>query len=355
MKPKRLVFILLIVSLAAGQVPVSGLSAYYPFNGTANDSTGNALNDGKLFSATATPYVPGRWGQGLACNFADNIAGACGYVVVPNKSAWNLPRDTAAISLWYDAGACVKTTSAPQCILDCHGHSNTGMRREVMLYLNAVPDTGGIYRAALSAQAIVSNDVDTQFVALACTLSYAGWHNATITWVKPVFSFYVDGVRAGTVTPGLSGAKLSTNNKTTYFGTDIWTASQCFCGLLDDVRLYNREVSDSEIVLLAAEGTSVVARARPREATGFSVTVRKLAASRAYRIEASFPAACVEIYDINGRCLRRLVPRDRGAAVFIWDGALQNGTAAAEGMYFVKASAPHVGTRTAAFVCARCR
>jgi Concanavalin A-like lectin/glucanases superfamily len=353
MKPQSLVFILSIVSLAAGQVPDSGLSAYYPFNGNANDSTGRALNDGKLFSASATPYVAGRWGQGLACNFTDNITGSCGYVVVPNKSAWNLPRDTAAISIWYDADACVKKSAAPQCVLDCHGHSNTGMRREVMLYLVDIPDTGGTYRAALSAQAIVSNDVDTQFVALPCTLSLSGWHNATITWVKPVFSFYVDGVPAGRVAPGLAGAKLSTNNKTTYFGTDLWTASQCFCGLLDDVRLFNRSVSDSEIVLLAAEGTPVLVRPSRRSVEGFSVSVRKVVGSAMFLISTSTPAVCVEIYNVNGRCLRHLAAPAPGASVFLWDAALQNGTSAAEGLYLVKASSPGGRVRTKAFVLTR--
>jgi hypothetical protein len=355
MKPQSLVFILLIALLAAGQVPDSGLSAYYPFNGNPNDSTGRALNNGKLFSASATPYVAGRWGQGLACNFADNIAGSCGYVVIPNKSVWNLPRDTAAISIWYNAGACVKKSAALQCILDCHGHSNTGMRREVALYCRTLPDAGGTSRAALSAQAIVSNDVDTQFVALPCTLSLSGWHHATITWVKPVFSFYIDGVLAGRVTPALTGAKLSTNNKTTYFGTDLWTASQCFCGLLDDVRLFNRSVSDSEIALLAAEGTPVLAATSRRSVEGFGVSARRVAGSAAFLISTSSPAVCVEIYNVNGRCLRRLAAPASGACAFLWDAALQNGTTAVDGLYLVKVSFPQGTVRTAALVLARFR
>lgn len=350
MKPKRLVFILLIVSCAAGQVPDSGLSAYYPFNGNANDSTGNAFNDGKLFSASATPYVPGRWGQGLACNFADNTPGTCGYVVISDRSAWNLPRDTAAISIWYDAGACVKMSTAPQCVFDCYGRSNTGEHREIMLYLTAVPDTGGNPRAALSAEAVVSNNTDTQYIALPCTLSLAGWHNATLTWVKPEFSLYADGRLAGRVAASLANAKLSTNNKATYFGADIWTATQCFCGLLDDVRLYNRSVSDSEIVLLAAEGTPVLVRPSRRSGEGLALSIRKVPGSAVFLISTSSPAACVEIYDLSGRCLRRLAAPASGARVFVWDAALQNGIAAANGLYLVRAAYSGGGLRTAALV-----
>ncbi|HMD67472.1 MAG TPA: LamG-like jellyroll fold domain-containing protein, partial [Chitinivibrionales bacterium] len=173
--------------------------------------------------------------------------------------------------------------------------------------------------------------------------------------VKPVFTLYVDGALAGRVTPSLTGAKLSTNNKTTYFGADVWTASQCFCGLLDDVRLYNREVSDSEIVLLAAEGTPVVVRPPHSSVEGFGISVRRVEGSAVFLISTSSPAACAAIYDVRGRYLRRLAPQDRSVGVFIWDAASQNGIPAADGMYFVKASSPQAGTRTAAFVLSRCR
>jgi|WetSurMetagenome_2_1015567.scaffolds.fasta_scaffold01680_4 hypothetical protein len=350
MEPNKLFLLLLAVSCALGQVPGSGVSAYYPFNGNADDSMGHALNDGKLYSAAVTPYVSGRWGRGLALNLSANGSGSCDYVVVPNKSSWNLPRDTTAISVWYDADACVKENTRPQCILDCHGHSNTGMRREVMLYFTVPRDTSTGRGAVLSAQAIVSNDVDTQFVALACTLSYAGWHNAVVTWVKPVFSFYTDGVLVGRVTPNLAGAKLSTNNKTTYLGTDIWTASQCFCGLLDDVRLYNRSVSDSEIALIAAEGTPVAIPPRRREGRGFLMTVRKIPGSPVLMIETSFPTVGVEIYDVCGRRKGSLTPKDRSAREFIWDERAQNGTVAAQGIRVVRALSPSGETRAAVVI-----
>jgi hypothetical protein len=330
---KSLIVVFGLVVLAFGQIPTNGLSAYYAFEGNLNDSTGHALNDGKLYTTIADPFVAGRPGQGLAGNFAGN----CDYVVIPNKSSWNLPTDSSTISIWYDAGGCTKRYSDSECILDCYGRSNTGMRREVMLYLFTRNDSGGNPMALLHAMAMTSNNTDTQLLALPCSLSLSGWHNTTLKWEKPAFSFYVDGVLRGSVTATLSGAKLSTNNKTTYFGTDIWTATQCYCGLLDDIRLYNRILSDSEIVLLAREGTAV----RPALpayncSQDFSVIARRIPASPLFEISSSVPIAGAGVYDVDGRCVRRLAPAVSGAYRVVWDGTSQKGMPAANGLYFLK-------------------
>ncbi len=332
MASKSMVVVFGLVGLAFGQVPTSGLSAYYAFEGNVNDSTGHALNDGKLYTTIADPFVAGRPGQGLAGNFAGN----CDYVVIPNKSSWNLPTDSSTISIWYDAGGCTRRYSDSECILDCYGRSNTGMHREVMLYLSARQDVGGNPFAFLQAMAITSNNTDTQFLSLPCSLSLDGWHNTTLKWEKPAFSFYVDGALRGSATATLSGAKLSTNNKTTYFGTDIWTATQCYCGLLDDIRLYNRILSDSEIVLLSREGTAVRFLPPAIGAQDFSVVVRRTGASPLYLISSSVPIAGATVYDVGGRFVKRLTPAVSGGYSVVWNGTSQSGTPAANGLYFLK-------------------
>ena len=224
---KYSLFCMFAVAVSVAQVPTAGLAAWYPFNGNANDSTGHALNDGKLFVTNPTPFVAGRNGSGLACN----LDGVDDFILIPNKSSFNLPRDSAVISGWYDADACSKITADPRYLWDAYELSNTGERREVSLTIANSTDSLGKPCRRLEAVAIVSNNTDTELLVLPFVEYDTGWHCAAVEWEKPILAFFVDGVPAGQVTASIPDAKLSTNNRTTYFGTDVFTAAKCFCGL----------------------------------------------------------------------------------------------------------------------------
>jgi hypothetical protein len=248
------------VAMLLAQVPTSGLQAYYSFNGsTANDSTGRTLNDGKLFLSNPTPFVVDRTGKGLAANFD----GVDDFILIPNRSVFNLPRDSAVLSVWFDADACTRIGTGPHALWDMFELSNTGKRRQITLFLTDERDSAGNLFRLVEAVACVSNNTDTEMLVLPFRIYSSGWHFAAVSWEKPDLRLYVDEAPVEKITATIADAKMSTNNRTTYFGSDIFTGAKCFCGQLDDIRLYNQALSDSEVTLLAKENSTNAIRLRP--------------------------------------------------------------------------------------------
>jgi hypothetical protein len=345
---------MLVVSLAwlaLAQVPTAGLQAYYPFNGNANDSTGRALNNGKLFITNSPVFTTDRTGNGYACNFD----GSDDYVLVPNKSSFNMPRDSATIFAWYNASYCNKTANSPRSIWDTYELSNTGKRRELSLYITAMTDSMGNAFKLLEAIAIVSNNTDTELMVLPFVVYIDGWHSAGVIWEKPVFKFYVDGIRVGIKSATIPDAKMSTNNKTTLFGSDVFTAKKCFCGLIDDIRLYNRALSDSEITLLAKEGNDRVvfmpARAQFSPYTiVIQIPTQHFYAPIVMAVPAfAWPPTSIGIFTVDGRRVANLFWRikDARTAECSLPGNATCATAVPMGVYIVKVASAN-GSRMAA-------
>jgi hypothetical protein len=336
---------MLVVSLAwlaFAQAPTAGLQAYYPFNGNANDSTGHALNNGKLFITNSPVFTTDRTGNGYACNFD----GSDDYVLVPNKSSFNLPRDSATIFTWYNANTSSKIVSGPRSIWDTYELSNTGKRRELSLYITAMTDSMGNPFKLLEAIAIVSNNTDTELMVLPFAVYIDGWHSAGVIWEKPVLKFYVDGIQVGIKSATIPDAKMSTNNKTTLFGSDVFTAKKCFCGLIDDIRLYNRALSDSEIILLAKEGNDRVVFVPARaQFTPFTIVIQIPAQHFCAPIVMAVPAfawppSSIGIFTVDGRHVANLFWRmkDARTAECSLDGTTSGGIAMFGGVYILKVS-----------------
>jgi hypothetical protein len=326
--------------LAIAQVPTNGLQAYYTFNGNANDSTGRVLNNGKLFITNSPVFTTDRTGNGYACNFD----GSDDYILVPNKSSFNIPRDSATVFAWYNASTCSKTASGPRSIWDTYELSSTGKRRELSLYITAMTDTMGNSFKLVEAIAIASNNTDTELLVLPFADYSDGWHSAGVIWEKPVLKFYLDGVRVGMKSATIPDAKMSTNNKTTLFGSDVFTAKKCFCGLIDDIRLYNRGLSDSEIVLLAKEGRDpVVFMPAKALTTPYSILFQNFRqhffttppiAVPAY----AWPPSSIVVFTADGRRVANLFWRmkDSRTAECSWDGTVFRGAAVSGGVYMIK-------------------
>lgn len=69
------------------------------------------------------------------------------------------------------------------------------------------------------------------------------WKHIATTWNGATQRFYVDGVQVGTAT--LSGGALVSSSPVRFGGNKVW--GEYFEGLIDDVRIYNRALSASEV------------------------------------------------------------------------------------------------------------
>jgi uncharacterized protein (TIGR02145 family) len=89
--------------------------------------------------------------------------------------------------------------------------------------------------------------------------TYQSWHHAYFEWNGSTnfMQLYIDGVFQNYGVFSASGGTVGINNNSVYFGADAnMTTGHFLTGELDDIRLYNRGLSESEILALFEEGQS---------------------------------------------------------------------------------------------------
>jgi hypothetical protein len=221
----------------AGLGPEKGLIAYWSFDeGTgdlAKDYSGNK-NDGKVIGAK---WVKQKKGYAL------EFDGASSYVETPLVQ---LAEAGYTIEAW------VKTTSDQGTIVQDRG---TGPGLSITLSIGPCCNNAGKGNWCPSSTAgvpAVGVDSDNIWVGInaAMPINDGRWHHVVGVWVEgTTFKIYIDGRDAsgptasiGSPTPpyrGLEGTTIGGGHKPwSFFG---------LAGLIDEVRIYNRALSDKEI------------------------------------------------------------------------------------------------------------
>ena len=223
-------------SIAVAQIPTDGLVAHYPFNGNANDESGNGYN-GQVFGATLTAD---RFGN---ANSAFSFDGDNDFIWASFVSAWSGSTATT-FSCWYRTD---------------FGYSN-GYGALVGHWKN-----NGQYNGPIGLQIHLTNDgsVDVSMIGGQGVTSDANraiggnWHKVDIVFngnlpVANRISLYCDGQFAQYIVMSNAPSQLGTQATRTYIGAscgpdgldDAWSH---FKGEIDDVLLYNRALSANEI------------------------------------------------------------------------------------------------------------
>jgi PKD repeat protein len=214
---------------ASEPIPTDGLVAYYPFNGNANDESGNG-NNGTVYGATATTD---RFGQEKkAYNFVgDNV----------NRITLSpfAPPSVISLSIWF-----YPTTSGPSGLNNSVLFSNIyGGRNYDNIYV-------GMQNGLINF--LIRNSAGTGFIIYSnSSISLNQWnHLVCIIDEQKQLRMYLDNVLQ-TQTNTWSG---SYNGQTvTNIGNNV-NDDDNFDGSLDDIRIYNYALTSSEINTLYHEG-----------------------------------------------------------------------------------------------------
>ena len=199
-----------------------GLVAYYPFNGNANDASENA-NHGTVHGAT---LIEDRFGNS---NSAYSFDGNNDYIITNYTPSQNLGT-IFSISSWIKWNG---STGNHQRIVTKWQEGNIGSH-EYALYL-----CGGSNNISL---AVGSGRIRSEFIPTPGT-----WHFVTTTSNGSFAKIYIDGSLV---------FEKSYNTSIVYDqepliigggGTQYSMPRYIFNGVLDDIRIYNRVLSDSEI------------------------------------------------------------------------------------------------------------
>ncbi len=201
-----------------------GLVAYYPFNGNANDASGNGF-DGIVYGAA---LAADRFGNSNACyQFTGN-----GEWIHVNIGPAYFSADFA-ISAWVNfsdfANSYPMIVSGDYYYVHCHGLGSVyGNKYQHVTYYGSGVGAGSEGGAIFSSNSFRPNQ----------------WYYLCVTRQGADTKMYVNGVVVGedihAPIPSTTGSQLQ-------FGNDFNSGSSNFHGMLDDIRIYNRALSPSEV------------------------------------------------------------------------------------------------------------
>jgi len=231
-------FLFIIIAALKAQ-PTQGLVAYYPFNGNANDESGNGIN-GTLHNVTLTED---RFGNPeKAYHFLGN---STSYIQTITSPLLNLSGN-ATIVAW------VKGTGTLNNIVRVKGTTNDGV--EIGTHSDGTANSNFSY-SGTSWFNIVSNKVinDNQWHFVAVTVN----GNQGKLFVDATMVKDTSAVNTFTMTsPGyVSIGRHPIYTSRAFVGTidDI----RAFVGTIDDIRIYNRALNESEVLILFNEVVGV--------------------------------------------------------------------------------------------------
>lgn len=235
---------LLLGEFCSAQVNLDkGLQAYYPFNGNANDASGN--NNHPVFNnATITAD---RFGNP---NSAYHFNGVYEYMRIPNKPSLNFDKEIT-LSLWVrPTGFYYDICHASQLISKGGGNYNPGNY--------ALRFDDALYTLGTGCGETVCDSVHQNFRGTGTVLKpYGGdfikkgqWYNVLYTNDGTTARLYVDCVlKYEIVFP-----ETFTNTEDLFFGkSDDQLFPFWLNGDLDDIRIYNRALNDKEITALCSD------------------------------------------------------------------------------------------------------
>jgi len=222
----------------SAQVPSAGLVGYWPFTGNANDMSGNAYH-GVVTGATLTTDRFGNPNKAYA--FGDTSK----YITIADAVPLRLSNTDFTISSWINQS---NILSDQEAILS---------KRDIGIQNGYILNITG---AASPVQGLVNYQVSggTDPKVLSDTLvSQNAWHHVVVVYTlsDQRLRMYIDGFKQADTTGIPSPAAGATANLV--IGKDGSSGSYAFHGKIDDVAMYNRALSLSEIQQLNSPCGSV--------------------------------------------------------------------------------------------------
>ncbi len=221
-----------VIIIVEQQIPTQGLVAYYPFNGNANDESGNG-NNGTVFGATLTMDRFGSTNSAYHFDGNDYI----------KASADNLPMVERTTSLWFNAN----TLSTRPVLLGYGGKGSPG----TSWWMNI--NHGGTLAYFLGVHFTQSNYL-RYFYSQQPT---GEWINFVATTNSNGSKIYINGEEMASNSffinnTYVTGKDLSFGVNVSGNGIAPATDSNTgyFKGIIDEIRIYNRALTKEEIQLL---------------------------------------------------------------------------------------------------------
>ncbi len=207
-------------------VPSNGLVGWFPFNGNANDESGNG-NNGTVNGATLTSDRFGNAGKAYSFNNTN--------ILIPNNMSFNFIN--FSLSFW------VSTTNISNCqslIKKCNFSNAANEQWAIALVDTSVVVFGKYNNPSCTPGVWRSSDYTYS------DLFNNEYHHLTYTINLDTMRLYIDGYLTNQII-------TNSNQLNSCFGGDIqigrnWANDLCFYnGKLDDIGIWNRALTQQEI------------------------------------------------------------------------------------------------------------
>ncbi len=232
------VFILSVAEIYAqnvpSYVPTNGLVGYWPFNGNANDESGNG-NNGTVNGASLTTDRNGN--SNAAHSFSPNS-----YIEVLDVEQFDFAlKNEMSMSFWMKATSANNSSDYVRIPIS----KQTGAGISQLGWNIFIEDTGN------NLGMVVKNDLTgTQGYYSSSNISYLDdkWHFFSYTFNNGFVTIYIDHEIVNKSTT--SSVIIGDNSGNLRFGQIDWASFYTFSGQLDDIAIYNRALTEQEITAL---------------------------------------------------------------------------------------------------------
>ncbi|MBN1396844.1 MAG: T9SS type A sorting domain-containing protein [Bacteroidetes bacterium] len=237
---KFLIVFFAATSVLVGQIPTDSLKVYYSFNGNANDESGNG-NHTIVYGVILTTDRFGNPDKAYSFNGTDNYLKA---------SASELPTGERTISVWFQS---LNSSNKGACFT-AYGGNVCGMSSVLSMNNQYLAQTKNHYNFEGGCRA---NALDAPYPRNPGTT----WHHLVFLTSASGSSFYLDDTLIAANTTFVTntyvngrdliiGAAVNNNG----IGVEADANVGYFKGTLDDFRIYNRALTETEISSLYHEG-----------------------------------------------------------------------------------------------------
>ena len=208
--------------------PTDGLVAYWPFDGNANDASGNG-NHGTTHGVTLTTD---RFGNAnSAYYFGDG-----NYISVPDSASLDSPYDQITMAAWVRIDEWYWSGTDPWAAILNKGYYQYSFN---------------LWGQAGEASTEIGRGMHARFDSLPL---WGTWSHLAVTYVNGCVYAYLNGTLVGTY---ICSGDFSSNSSELQIGRHYPGAVEYLYGALDDLRIYNRALSAAEVKALY-DGTAVV-------------------------------------------------------------------------------------------------
>ena len=232
---KKLKRIILFIGLTFvfSLVRSQSLVAYYPFNGNANDASGN-VHHGQLINGPQ--LAADRFGNPNSAYYFDGLDD---YIKITDNGAFSTPK--FSLALWFQSESnALQNLVGKRDFLTSAGSGGS----QYQFFIN-YPPFPGIGSNIVSNNATCSDAFSSSYTSTGNVICSNRWYFAVVTFDGSRHKIYIDGVLVKDVPTNFNGM-LSCNSDLRFgnwWGLDLIT----FKGRMDDICWYNGAISQQQV------------------------------------------------------------------------------------------------------------